>query len=166
MDETVFCHRCGVMNTLARGYCRECRANLTDPAAAPLVQPRASEERVRICPRCRRENPEDAIACRDCGGHFTGSVARPVVEPEIAPDPLPCPGCGTEMEAGTAFLNQGTFWQQVFTDRHGWIPLVFRRHESARLERVLRPGERLQAQRCPACNSVWIAPPPPRETSW
>ena len=88
-------------------------------------------------------------------------------EPEVAQDPLPCPGCGTEMEGGIAFLNQGTFWQRVFTDRHGWIPLVFRRHESAVLEQVLRPRERLQAQRCPACNGVWIAPPlAPRETGW
>ncbi|WP_420129701.1 hypothetical protein [Longimicrobium sp.] len=153
------------MNALARGYCRECRVNLVDPAAAPLIPPRATGAPVRICPRCRKGNPENATACMGCGGHFSGPVAWPV-EPEIAPDPLPCPGCGIEMETGTAFLNQGTFWQQVFTDRHAWIPLVFRRHESARLEQVLRPGERLQAQRCPACNSVWIAPPPPREAGW
>lgn len=68
------------------------------------------------------------------------------------------------METGVAFLNQGTFWQQVFTDRSGWIPMVFRRHESARLERVVRPGQEVHAQRCPACNSVWIAPPRSRET--
>jgi hypothetical protein len=70
------------------------------------------------------------------------------------------------MEKGTAFLDQGTLWQQLLTDRHAWMPLVFRRDESLRNERVVLPGESLHAQRCPACNSVWIAPPPPRRTGW
>jgi hypothetical protein len=66
------------------------------------------------------------------------------------------------MEAGTAFLDRGGFWQQVFSDSRDWLQLVFRRDESLRNERVVRPGEAVHAQRCPACNSVWIAPPPPR----
>ena len=162
VDQTVFCHTCGVMNTLARGYCRECGGNLTEPAAAT---PPATEARVRICSRCRRGNPEDATACSDCGAHFARPVARPV-EPEVALDPLPCPGCGTEMEVGITFLDRGGFWKQVFSDSRDWLQLVFRRDESLRNERVVRPGEAVRAQRCPACNGVWIAPPPPRETGW
>jgi hypothetical protein len=147
------------MNTVERGHCRECRASLT-ASVVPATPPPVTEKRVRICPRCRRGNPEDAEACFDCGGRFAITFTQPPVP--VAPDPRPCPGCGTEMEPGMVFLDQGTLWQQLLTDRHAWMPLAFRRDESLRNERVVQPGEKVHAQRCPACNSVWIAPPPPR----
>jgi Domain of unknown function (DUF6487) len=166
VDEIVFCPSCGVMNALARGSCRECRASLTARASTPASPPPARQERVRICPRCRRGNPEDAEACFDCGGRFTRWAERPRETPEVPPDPLPCPGCGTEMETGVMFLQNSSFWGQVLADGPR-NPAVFRRHEARRDETVVRPGEKVQAQRCPACNSVWIAPPPPsREASW
>lgn len=156
------------MNAVEREYCRECRASLA--ASVLPAAPPAREERVRICPRCRRANPERAEACMDCGGRFVGGAAQLVAprqaEPVVpGPEPRPCPGCGTEMETGTVFLDQGTFLDQFLWDRNGWMPLVFRRCEALRKETVLTPRAYLQAQRCPACNGVWIAPPPPRQ-SW
>lgn len=118
---------------------------------------------MHVCARCRRMNPADAVLCMDCGRRLgpTPFLAKPRRVAEALPDPLACPGCGTEMEVGVVFLPLSGFLGQVFADgpHH---PLVFRRNQSRKTERVVLPGERLYAQRCPGCNAVWIGPPPER----
>lgn len=161
-EREVFCTRCGVLNAVARGRCRECGAPLSTSmlAAGP-----AGAALPRICTRCRRGNAADAAVCTDCGGRLqAGAVAHPMGSPvaEPLPVPLACPLCGTEMEPGAAFLDRPSFVWRLLGHGEDWIPLVFRRAEARRKERVVLPGARLPAQRCPGCNGVWIAPPPPR----
>lgn len=162
-----FCRRCGVLNSAARQHCRECGASLAGgPGAepAPWAAPRPpASTAVGVCPRCRKGNPQDVSVCSDCGGRLGLTVSTPPgVERGVTHPPLPCPACATQMETGTAFLVSGGFWEQAFAGAHSWLQLVFRRDEALRLEKVVIPGQKVHAQRCPGCNAVWIGPPPSR----